>query len=91
MTDILIMVLVFLAWFSIKRVCGEISRRLDLLEERQEKIMTGVFKLRDDSMAMAMELTTNDSRDEKQGTYYRSDPRFDKDDGQAGFHEGLDD
>ena len=53
--------------------------------------MTDVFKLRDDSMAMAMELTTNDSRVEKQGTYYRSDPRFDKDDGQAGFHEGLDD
>ncbi len=91
MIDILIMVLIFLAWFSIKRICGEIQRRLELLEERQEKIMAGVFKLTDDTRSMAINLTANESRDEKSGTYYRSDPRFDKDDGQAGFHAGLDD
>ena len=91
MIEILIMVLLFLAWFSISKKCEEISRRLDMLEQQQEKLMAGIFKLGDDATIMRGELATSDSSKERQGTYYRSDPRFDKDDGQSGFHDGLDD
>ena len=91
MIEILIMVLLFLAWLSIKRKCEDILRRLDTIEERQEKLMDGVFKLGDSATVMAEELATADNSRERQGTYYRSDPRFDKDDGQSGFYDGLDD
>ncbi len=91
MIEILIMMLLFLAWFSISKKCEDISRRLDMIEARQERLIDGVFQPGEDAITMAGELTTSDRSLERQGTYYRSDPRFDKDDGQSGFHDGLDD
>ena len=91
MIDILIMILIFLAWLSLRRTLSNISLRLDVLEEQQAMLMPSVLKLRESAIDLESKSASSNESPERQGTYYRSDPRFDKDDGQSGYYDGLDD